>query len=282
MKILIVGNSSVIGQAFATALKPYGEICMAGRKNADIFFDLAECNKTPETDEKFDVVLHVAGDFGGCTDDDFVRAETVNAVGTLSACRLAHHVQAKHFVLLSSIFANYHNDDPFYGIYALSKRHGEEVAKFFCSERNIDLTILRPSQVYDDAGACRKHQALLYVMADRAEAGDEINVFGTHDARRNYIYLDDLAQICRRVIQQSFTGTYICAHPQSVTLSEMANAAFAAFGKEVKIKFLSEKPNLSDLPPLNLDGLYQQIDYWPTVNINEGFIRIKQYREINF
>jgi nucleoside-diphosphate-sugar epimerase len=252
---------------------------MAGRRNADIWFDLAQWDCRPEINEKFDTVIHVAADFGGSTNDDFVRAELVNATGTLSACRLAQHLNAQHLVLLSSIFATYRSGDPYYGIYALSKRHGEEAAQFFCAERGMALTVLRPSQVYDAAGECRRHQPLLYVMADQAQAGRDISLYGTHDARRNYLYLDDLAEICYRIVKSRHTGTFTCVHPQSVKLSEVAHAAFLAFGKGGGVKFMADKPDLSDIPVVDDDTLYRKIDYWPTIGIGEGFRRIKHCRE---
>lgn len=281
MKILLVGATSVIGQRVATKLWSIGEVRSAGRRGADFHFDLCQWERQPEIDEAFDVVIHVAADFGGGTNDDFVRAEVVNAAGTLSVCRLAQHVQAKHLMLMSSIFAAYSPGDPFYGIYALSKRHSEEVAGFFCAERSLPLTVLRPSQVYDAAGECRRHQALLYVMADRAEAGQDINLYGMHDASRNYIYLDDLAEVCCRVVEGTHTGTFPLVHPQSVKLSEMAYAAFATFGRGGSLHFMADKPDQADLPSIDDSTLYRQIGYWPKVDIGEGFRRIKNFREAN-
>lgn len=278
MKVLIVGSTSAIGRAFAVRLRSLGEVQLAGRRGADFPFDLAQWERQPEIDEAFDVVIHVAADFGGETNDDFVRGELVNAAGTFSVCRLAQHVQAKHLVLLSSISATYRPGDPYFGIYALSKRHGEEAAQFFCAERGMALTILRPTQVYDAAGECRRHQALLYVMADRAQGGQDINLYGTHDARRNYLFLDDLSEICYRVVQGRHAGTFTCGHPHSVRLSEMAEAAFTAFKKGGELQFMADKPDLADLPSIDDDTLYRQIDYWPVVNIGEGFRRIKHHR----
>jgi nucleoside-diphosphate-sugar epimerase len=281
MKILMVGATSAIGLGIAASLRSHGEVRLAGRRGADFQFELSQWERQPEINEAFDVVIHVAADFGGDTNDDFVRAEVVNAAGTLSVCRLAQHVQAKHFVLMSSIFAAYGQGDPYFGIYALSKRHSEEVAGFFCAERGLPLTVLRPSQVYDAAGECRRHQALLYIMADRAEAGQDINLYGMHDASRNYIYLDDLAEVCCRVVEGTHTGTFALSHPKSVKLSEMANAAFDAFGKGGGLYFMADKPDQADLPTIDDDTLYRQIDYWPKVDIGEGFRRINDFREAN-
>ena len=279
MKILIVGSTSVIACALAARFASLGDVKMAGRRDADIFIDLSQTCDFSEVSESFDVVVHTGADFGGTADDDFSRAELVNAVGTLSVCRLARKVGARHVVLISSIFAAYQNGDPYYGIYSLSKRHGEEVAQFFCAERGIPLTILRPTQIYDAAGACRRHQGLFYTMVDQAQAGQNIHIYGSHDARRNYLFLDDFAEICSRVIGTNPQGIFTCANPQSVQLSQIANAAYAAFGRGGQLQFLPEKMDLEDLPPIGDFRLYEEIGYAPRINVCEGIRRIREYRE---
>ena len=44
---------------------------------------------------------------------------------------------------------------------------------------------------------------------------------------------------------------------------------------------MPEKPDLADLPTIDDDALYGQIDYWPSIDIGEGFKRISNYRESN-
>lgn len=279
MSILIIGAGSVIGKAMAARLSDEKEVSFAGRRDADIPFDLTEWRTLPDIHQAFETVVHVAADFGGESDHDWARAEAVNAVGTLSACALARRAQAKHVVLMSSLSATYRPGDPYYGVYALSKRHGEEIAQSYCAAHGLALTILRPSQIYDDQGLCRPHQSLFYMMADRAQADEEIALYGSHDARRNYLHIDDLSELAWRIIQQRCTGVFTCAHPQSVTLSEMAKAAFSAFGRTREARFLPEKPALPDLPEISDYAVYDRVGYHPRINIWEGYRRIRDYRE---
>lgn len=279
MKILVIGSTSVIGRAVAKRLADQGAVKTAGRNEADIVLDLMEWNSQPCTSESFDVVIHVAADFGGTTDEDFRRAELVNSVGTLSACALAHRVKAKHFILMSSISSFFQAGDPYFGIYALSKRHSEEMAQFACNQYNIALTVLRPSQVYDAAGDCRRHQAFFYLIADRAQAGQDIEIFGSHDARRNYLFLDDLSEIVSRVVERRTVGSFNCSYPRDVRISELAEAAYAAFGTRGRLQFRPAMPDLFDLPITQDDQLYDQIEFIPRCNINEGYKRVKQHLE---
>jgi len=279
MKTLIVGSTSVIGRACGRKLEMDGDVKFAGRRDADISVDLTRWDQLPEINERFDVVIHAAADFGGTSGDDIVRAELVNAVGTASVCRLAQAVEASHLVIVSSISACYQPSDPFYGIYSLSKRHAEEVAQLFCSVIGLPLAILRPSQIYDDEGGCRRHQPLLYHMVDRAQAGEDIVVYGKHDAVRNYLHIEDLSEICRLVVRQRLTGCHSCSSPNSVRLSEIASTAFSIFGRGGGVRFQPDKPDVADLPDIDLGVLYDVLNYRPQVNLREGMARIKTYRE---
>lgn len=279
MKSLVIGSTSVIGKAVARELSRHGQVKLAGRRDADVAFDLS--NQVPVTvDERFDVVVLAAADFGGGQPDDLVRAELVNSVGTLAACRLAEQCGARHFILLSSHSACYQATDPYFGIYALSKRHAEEVASLYCQQRGMTLTVLRLSQVYDSQGQCRTHQPLLYAIADRAQAGQTVELYGSNDASRNYLHLSDLAEICARLADQSIHGFYNCGHAETPRLSEIAQAAFDAFGKPLDVRFLAEKKDIPDLPPFDVaHELFERIGFAPQIGIRRGFELMRAHRE---
>jgi nucleoside-diphosphate-sugar epimerase len=279
MKSLVIGSTSVVGKAVAQALSRYGQVKLAGRREADITFDLS-IPVPGACDEHFDVVVLAAADFGGRQPDDLVRAELVNSVGALAACRLAEQCGARHFILLSSRSACDQTTDPYFGIYSLSKRHAEEVASLYCQERGMALTVLRISQVYDDGGQCRLHQPLLYAIADKAQVGRTVELYGSNDARRNYVHLSDLAEVCARLAERGVAGLYNCGHPESLRLSEIAQAAFEAFGKPVDVRFLPEKSDIPDLPPFDCaHQLYEQIGFTPRIDVRRGFELMRAHRE---
>ncbi|AKJ99644.1 hypothetical protein BK652_07390 [Pseudomonas brassicacearum] len=279
MRSLVIGSTSVIGQAVARGLSRHGQVRLAGRRDADIAFDLS-AQAPVACDERFDVVVLAAADFGGRQPDELVRAELVNSVGTLAACRLAEQCGARHFILLSSRSACDQVTDPYFGIYSLSKRHAEEVASLYCQERGMALSILRISQVYGSDEQCRSHQPLLYAMADKAQAGQAVELYGRNDAKRNYLHLNDLAELCARVATQGVTGLFNCGHPQSPRLSEIAQAAFEAFGKPLDVRFLAEKNDIPDLPPFDdLQALHEQTGFTPRIDIRQGFELMRAHRE---
>lgn len=279
-RILIIGSTSVVGRACGAVLASDASVYYAGKNDADFLLDLTDPDCTLPGWGRFDAVIHAAADFGGSTGDDFVRAEKVNALGTLNVCRLARHVNAEHLVLVSSMSACYQARDAYFSIYSLTKRHGEELAQLYCQQSGLPLTILRPTQIYDAESRCRKHQPLFYDMMDKAQSGNNIDLFGTNDAIRDLLFLDDFAEIVARTVRRKVLGPFNCPGPSVVRLSEIANAALQAFGRGGQVHFHRDRPNIADLPVIDCQAcLYPIIEYWPATSLTEGILKIKRARE---
>jgi nucleoside-diphosphate-sugar epimerase len=274
MKVVIVGGTSSLGTALKAALSASCELITAGRTNCDLAFDLTWPLARMVLPEDVDVIVHAAAHFGGKTAADIVEAEHVNAFGTLKLCEAAASAKARHFILISSIFASLREDSEHYSIYALSKRHAEDVARFVCATRSLPLTVLRPSQIYGAGPRFRAHQPFLHAMMDKAKKGEEILLYGTRDPQRNFIYIDDLTAVISRVIAARIVGTYSCQHPSNVTYSQIAKAAFQAFDTRGSVRFLHDKPDIPDNVFAADDALYEAIHFRPSTTIEDGLRRI--------
>lgn len=278
-RILIIGSTSVAGLAVAEALRVDADVAMAGRRNADVKLDIADGIEHWGTDTTYDVVLNFAAYFGAQTPQDLLEAARVNILGALNACMLAKAVGARHLVQISSISATHGRESSLFDAYALTKRQGEELIELLCSNCSLPLTILRPSQLYDATGAARNHQRMLYHILDQAAAGRDITIFGPHDPLRNYLFLPDFGEVCRRVVALGTTGTFTVANSQTHRLSEIASLAFRAFGTEGKISFDRDRPPLEDIEAQTDAALIAAIGYVPTTSLAQGIGLFRQHWE---
>jgi nucleoside-diphosphate-sugar epimerase len=273
MRILIVGGSSSVARALQPVLSAFAEVLTAGRKNCDVPLDLSWQDERFRLPEGIDAVVHLAAHFGGKDFDAMCAAGQVNVLGSLKMCHACTRAGVGHLVLISSIFAGLTEESPFYGIYALSKRHAEEVARLYSSGFNLPLTILRLAQIYGVGESFRKHQPFLYGIIDKAENNEEIVFYGSHDAQRNLIHAEDVAEIIARVVQQRIEGSYACPNPANVRYSEIAQAAISAFGSASTVRFAQDKPDIADnaFPPD--DRLYRRIGFFPRVHLEVGIAK---------
>ena len=278
MKTLIVGGNSSLGRTLIPVFSEFSTVITAGKTNCNIQLDLLDPIEEIIFPDDLDVVINAAASFGGNTSREILESESVNVLGTLKLCEEAVRIKVRHFVLISSIFSCLKEDSEYFNIYALSKKHAEEVARFYCSSNSLPLSVLRPSQIYGDEEYFRRHQPFLYTMVNNAERGEDIVIYGSNDARRNYIHVDDLVKIIVKVVQNRVEGTYSCMYPEDMTYSQIAKAALSAFNSKGKISYLRSKEDIHDNVFEKDDSLYKKIEFYPQISIEEGMRRIARYR----
>jgi nucleoside-diphosphate-sugar epimerase len=280
MKILIVGGTSSLAHALKPVLSEFAEVITAGRTGCDVHLDLSDPVERIELPRDIDVVINAAASFGGKSFEEMLQTESVNVLGVLKLCQSCTKAQIKHLVLISSIFACLDNSSRFYSIYSLSKKHAEEIAQLHSSMFGLPLTILRPSQFYGVGEVYRKHQPFLSTIIEKAAKGEDILIYGSNDALRNFIHVEDVAKILALVIQRKIEGTYSCMNIENVSYSEVASAAIEAFGSKSAIKFVKEQPDI----PNNIfdpdDLLFRLIDYYPQISILLGMKKEAAFRKV--
>lgn len=274
--ILIIGANSALAKEVILILVQEHTVITAGRNNCDIYCDVAEGVMVPAG---VDIIVNFAAAFGGVGDEEIREAEKTNTQGILNVCIAAKKAAVKHVINISSIFALLDQSSPFYSIYAVTKKHADELAQFYCKLNKIPLTILRPSQIYGDSDSFKQHQPFFYELIDKAQAGKDMSIFGNNDARRNYIHASDLSEIIRHVIKKQVEGTYVCTYPDDVTYSQIAFSAQETFGKGGKVIFDKNKPDTPDNIFTKDLIIYEKLSYTPQISIETGIKRIKEYRE---
>lgn len=273
-KILIIGNTSNLAKVLIKQLNIF-DIYTAGRNGADYYFD-AEKEILDEKflNKKFDVIINTMASFGSNYTEDYYKTEKINVLGCLKICELAKETECKHLIQISSIFQKYKEKDPYYNIYSISKRHADELIKLYCAQEKIPYTILMPSQIYDFQGNCKKHQSFLYSIIRQVKNNQNITIYGSNDAKRNYIYIGDLAEIIEKVIAINVFGEYCCCALSDTKISELVSAAKYFSKSNSSITFDKTKNDIMDLPDVYTNDLYKIINYKPKMPIEKGIEQI--------
>lgn len=275
MKVLLTGASSALASRLAPRLCDFAEVLLAGRTNADHQLDLTAEYQLPD---KIDTLVQLAADIGGPSPDDLLRAEQVNAIGTLRLYQQCARQGVKHFVYVSSIYSTVAESSPLYSAYSLSKRHAEELLLYSAGSAATRLTIIRPGPFYAPGPGFRRHQPFLHQLIDKAYTGSDIELYGTHDALRNYLHADDLALLLAEVVRQSLTGTYNCLAQENISLKTIAQTAATVFGQPCRISFNPEKANIADIIfPID-NTLFHHLNCYPRISFEAGMALEAAYR----
>ena len=276
MKIIIIGNTSMIAKRIRGQVEELGTVRMAGRSGeADIRFGLDEPYAFNERIGQVDVIVHCAASFEGNEMEGAARNEVVNAVGAFRVAQLARDTKCAQLIYLSSISIYDHPQNGYFGSYGLSKRHGQENLDWVCRQMGVGFASLAAAQIYDEFGEARKHQPMFYRIMDAAREGEDVTFYGEADPERNFLFVGDLAEIVRRVIRHRITGIHPVVHPKSTRLSAIAETAFQVFGKGGKTIFRKDKPNIPAVYIPALTDLYERIEYAPQTGLAAGIAMIK-------
>ncbi|MDZ4814683.1 MAG: NAD(P)-dependent oxidoreductase [Verrucomicrobiota bacterium] len=279
MKILLTGGNSSLAQVLRPVLASFAEVQTAGRSGCDVMLDMAWPAERFELPQDVDTVIHLAANFGGPDFASILAAEEINVLGALKLAHTCHRAGVGQLVQVSSIFAGLGIKSPFYNSYALSKRHAEELTGLYCRSVGLPLVILRPAQFYGEGQVFRRHQPFLYALLDSAQCGKDIVLYGRNDALRNFIHVDDVAEIIARVVRQRIEGLYECSSLTNVRFSEIAAAAVAAFDSPSAIRFDTDKADIPDNAFAADDALYRRIGYFPKISLAQGLIREAERRK---
>lgn len=272
--MLLVGGKSAVAEALVPALAKEYKILTAGRHDCDVLLDLEKEVVVPVS---VDVIVNLAADFGGNEAADMTRAAETNVIGLLKLCAAAHAAGVTQLVAVSSMSAVLAEDSPYYGTYAITKRQGDELADFYSRSHGLVFAALRPSQIYGNNLELAKHQPYFYHVVESARQGKDVTIYGSHDALRNYIHTDDLAEAIHRSIKRRVEGIFSCTYPDNVSYGQIARTAQEVFGRGGNVTFLKDKPNIPDNVFAQETKLYDMIDYTPRISLEKGLSMLKEY-----
>ena len=270
MKLLLVGANAAVASVLLPRLQAVGDVICAAREGHAMRLNLSDWNAPLTLPTDLDVVINVAAYLHERTAEDQIQAQAVNVLGLLRLAQAAHAAGAKKLIQISSIYATLANEAPRFGAYALSKRHGDEVLQLFSASHGLPILCVRPGPLYGVGDAFRKNQPFLYDLIDKARTHREITLYGRHDALRNFLHAQDLADLLVAAIQRDIRGTFACTHPENIPMSQIAQAAVAAFDSRSTIVRLMDKPDVPDIAFPYDASFAQACGLAPQISIAEG------------
>jgi UDP-glucuronate 4-epimerase len=240
-------------------------------------------------DEEFDAVLHFAARAGvrpSLTQP--VLYEEVNCVGTLHLLEAAASNGRPLFLFASSSSVYginsklpFSEDDPIerpISPYATTKRAGELHVFTAHHLHGLPAWCLRFFTVY---GPRQRPEMAIVRFIRSIEAGDPIPFFGDGSSRRDYTYIDDIADGVEAALERGApaTGFEIVnlggAHP--VTLSELVSAIEGATGQKALLDRQPIQPGDVPVTYASVEKAERLLGFRARVSLAEGLRRTVEW-----
>ena len=268
--------------------------------------DVADRQRLPELmrDGRFDGVVHLAAQAGvrySLTNPHaYVDSNLVGFTNILEGCR---HARVRHLVYASSSsvygantempFSIHHNVDHPLSLYAATKKANELMAHTYSHLYGLPTTGLRFFTVYGPWG---RPDMALFLFTKNILAGKPIDVFNYGNHRRDFTFVDDIAQGVVRAADRIATanaawdgddpdpGTskapyrlYNIGNNRPVELLRYIECIEKALGRKAEKNLLPLQ--LGDVPDTfaDIDDLVRDVGYRPATPVEVGVERFVRW-----
>ncbi|MBV1776590.1 GDP-L-fucose synthase [Burkholderiaceae bacterium DAT-1] len=286
-KIFVCGHRGMAGSAIVRSLQRagYSNIITRTRSELDLLNQSAVQDFMAE--EKPDYVFIAAAKVGGIQANNVYRGEFIYQ-NLMIECNLIHAahlagVQRLMFLGSSCIYPRNSQQpikedylltgelEPTNEPYAIAKIAGIKLCEAYNSQYGRQYVSVMPTNLYgpnDNYDLNNSHvlPALIRKAHEAKQRGDaELVVWGTGTPRREFLYVDDLADACVHLMQNNYDGPLVnigCG--DDLSIAELAHTVCKVVGFEGKLTFDTSKPDgtprkLLDVSRLNALGFKAKV-----------------------
>jgi UDP-glucose 4-epimerase len=141
----------------------------------------------------------------------------------------------------------------------------EDYAQMYSRRFGLRLQILRCANVYGPRQASSGDQGAVAIFLDRISRGLPLQIFGDGSALRDYVFVDDVADVASRLIVDRLeAGVVNVGSGSGLTVLEIANAIGDVVGRRPVIEFAPDRGIDVRAVVLDISRLQSFIPYTPT------------------
>jgi GDP-L-fucose synthase len=265
-KVFVTGHRGMVGSALLRRLQAGGYAKLLTRSHAELDLTDQRAVQGFLAEQRPDYVFIAAAKVGGIQANNQYRAEFLyqNLMIEANLIHGAHLAGVQRLMFLASSCI-YPRDaaqpitedalltgplEPTNEPYAIAKIAGVKLAESYSRQYARQYVSVMPTNLYgpnDNYDLANSHvlPALLRKAHEAKLRGDaELVVWGSGTPRREFLYVDDLADACIHLMQQGYDGPLVnigCG--QDLTIRELAETVMAVVGCKAKITFDTTKPD---------------------------------------
>lgn len=135
-------------------------------------------------------------------------------------------------------------------------------------------TILRPSNLYGPRQLLRDGFGLVRTMLEKMHTDTELEIWGDGGAVRDFIYIDDLIEVCARLVHLPLDNeTYNIASGLPCSINDLIKVAERVCSATLRVRYSPERQTDVRATLLDSTKLRQALDWQPRISLEEGISR---------
>ncbi len=301
-RILVTGHRGMVGSALVRRLQAGDYTNILTRTHAEL--DLLDQRAVHAflAEQRPDYLFIAAAKVGGIQANNTYRADFIyqNLMIETNLIHGAHLAGVQRLMFLASSCI-YPRDcpqpikeeylltgplEPTNEPYAIAKIAGIKLCESYNRQYGRQYVSVMPTNLYGpndnyDLANCHVLPALIRKAHEARQRGDkELVVWGTGTPRREFLYVDDLADACVFLMERGYDGPLLnIGTGEDVTIRELAETVMQVVGFEGRIVFDASKPDGTPRKLLDV-GRLATLGWQARTPLREGIARA--YRQATF
>jgi len=164
--------------------------------------------------------------------------------------------------------------------YGWEKLFSERLYLAYGKNKGIDVRIARFHNIYGEYGTYKggREKAPAAMCRKVAEATKEIEVWGTGEQTRSFLYIEDCIEAVRSLMESSHKEPINIGSEEMVTINRLAQMVINISGKDLKIKNIDGPIGVMGRNSNN--QLIEKVLGWkPKIELKEGMYRLYKWIE---
>jgi GDP-L-fucose synthase len=288
--VLVTGSEGFLGKHLCNHLKNMGaSVFSAKRNHADLLN--YESTRTLFECVSPNIVIHCAVQGGGIgwMKNNAVSSGKDNLRINLNSIEAAYEVGVESFIGVSSacIYPKFGTQpfqedeiwegypEPLNGHYALSKRMMMDLGKAYANEKDFHCVFPILANLYgpNDHLTNERAHVVSDLMIRCAANPDELIVWGTGEAQREFLYIEDAAEgilACLKAPAGEFVNI---GTGRSTSILDLSKAVLKAHGVDIPIRFDPTKPNGQLRKVLSVEKAKKILHWESKISLETGLKR---------
>ncbi len=203
----------------------------------------------------------------------------INVAGTHQLVRLARRFGTGRFVFISSGGAVY-GESPLpaeesdlpqpSSRYGLHKFAAEQIVRL----ESPSHAILRPANVYGPAQRTDVEGGVVAVFLDRLLTGEKLEVHGDGRQRRDFVYVDDVANAVQLALSWPSNVIWNVASGHSTSILELLRTLEELTDRQARVRWRPRRPGDVDVSQLSSKLLAATGGWGPPLDLRAGLMRL--------
>ena len=291
MITLVLGGGGFIGSHLVRRLlncghsvrsfdRSYNErICLKGIDY--ITGDFNDLDALENVLNDIDIVFHLISTTNPTISNQDPAADvSSNLVGTIKLLELMRDKKINRIVYISSGGTVYGNPEKLpvteghhlkpicsYGVVKVAI---EKYIYLYQELYGLEAAILRPSNLYGPLQRADKGQGVIAAFLENIHKNKSINIWGDGSVIRDYLYVDDLIDLCVMLMENNSIGVYNAGSGKGISLSALIDTIREVINIPVQINY--DKGRSFDVKEIVLDikKANKELSWSPKIDLKDG------------